>query len=393
MKVFKLGGIQKEIKTESKTYTRFPKIHGVSIDAERKTVRFNFTLANGTNPELVHNQLWVFHQHFGKNIEIKKGDNDKTFILWVYLNEKEKSFEFKYEDFAKRAKEFTLPIIVGKDKYGKYLLFDMIEHPHMLVMGTTGSGKSVYLRSVLTFLYVYMKDNIEFYLADLKRSEFFLFNDLPNVKCNVTTKEELDYNLNRILNELERRGDLFRKAEVNHIDDYNALKTTKKKVPYLMLCIDEFALLKKYTKVMDKIEHISCVGRALGCLLILSMQRGDSKILEGQLKNNLNVRSVFRTSNKSNSKIGLETEKDDLEDASKIAMSEKGRFYFKLEEIKLMQAPLLEVKEAKELLAPYKTIVQDEPSLSVELEASQSDSFALPMFTLPEGENVDEGKR
>lgn len=394
MKAFKLGDIHKQIKTENKTYTRYPKIHQVHIDQEKKAVRFNFTLANGTNPDLVYNQLWVFQQHFGSNIEFIKSKNNKTFIMWVYLNEEKKSYEFNYEEFEKRAKGKILPIIVGKDKHGKYLVFDMIEHPHMLVMGTTGSGKSVYLRSVLSFLAVYMKNNVEFYLADLKRSEFFLFNNLENVKCNVTTKVELDYNLSRIQKELERRGDLFNKAEVNHIDVYNALKTTKKKLPYMMLCIDEFALLKKYKKTMDKIEEISCVGRALGCLLILSMQRGDSKVLEGQLKSNLNVRSVFRTSNKSTSKIGLETDKDDLEDASTIPMNEKGKFYFKLETIKLMQAPLLELEEAKEMLAPYKRIiVHDEAALIEPPESSQSLVLDLPKFTIPEGEKDDEGKR
>lgn len=356
MRAFKAGGIYKETKTESKTYKRYPTIRECHIDEQNKAIRFTFTIPNGLNPDTITKQEWLFTQHFGGIHEIKTFQ-EKKFILWIYSNEST-SFSFNYDDFIIKANKLQVPMIIGKDLHGKFHMYDMVTNPHLLVMGETGSGKSVYIRSVITFLSVYLRGRVEFYLADMKRTEFFLFKDLDNVKCNVTTKQELLFNLGRIICELERRGDLFNKAEVAHIEDYN--KTVEKKLPFIMLCIDEVALLKKEKHIMDAIEQISCIGRSLGCFMILSMQRGDSKILDGNLKNNLTCRNVFRTADKINSDIGLGRKSE--EDASQIAPSEKGRSYFKSEKTVLMQAPLLELEDAKELLKPFKVerIVKEE---------------------------------
>lgn len=377
VRAFKLGGIGKQIKTPSKTHMRYPTIHEVHIDKKREAIRYTFTLYDGTDPDLILNQVWVFKQVFGDNIEIK--GKIKKFVLWVYSKNTSKSYPFNYEKFAEYAIEskLNLPIIAGMDNHGQFVLYDAIENPHMLVMGETGSGKSVYLRSVISFISIFMRNKIEIYLADMKRTEFFLFRNLDNVKCAVTDKDNLLIYLIKIEKELQRRGNLFDKSEVAHIDHYNALPTTKKKLPYMLLCIDEVALLKKEIKLMQIIESISCIGRALGCLMILSMQRGDAKVLEGQLKNNLTVRSVFRCADKTNSDIGLGRGSE--ENASDILKSEKGKFYCKMEETTLLQAPLLELDEAKSILEPFKRIVvMDEEDISNEIILQEEQSEKLP---------------
>src|SRR5690606_15887046 len=141
---------------------------------------------------------------------------------------------------------------------------------------------------------------------------------------------------------------------------------------------DEVALLKKEKDIMELIEAISAIGRALGVLLILSMQRPDADVLDGKIKNNLTVRMALRHADGINSRITLGSE-----EAATIAQSQKGRFYMALDCLKQVQAPLLSVPDAKELLAAHKRIEIDvnefEQHLAslelVEDDSSDFDSF------------------
>ncbi|MGE7219653.1 FtsK/SpoIIIE domain-containing protein [Priestia koreensis] len=365
MKCFKSGEIYIKTKSGDRTFYRYPKINDVEINLDERYLRYVFTLPNGCDPDLVLKREWVFNQYFGKNVEIK-GDKFKRFIVTVFEGVGSK-FKFNFEDLKEKANKYRFPVIAGKDEYGKFHMFDMLENPHMLVMGETGSGKSVYLRANVTFISLYLKEKVEIYLCDMKRTEFFLFRNLNNVKSVSMNKHDVLRDLNKIERELQRRGNLFDEHEVAHIDDYN--KVAKKKLPYILLCIDEVALLRKEKKQMEAIENISCIGRALGCLMILSMQRGDAKILDGNLKNNLTVRAVFRCADKTNSDIGLG--KGSEFNASKILKSEKGKFYFKLEDTQLMQAPLLELETAKKMLEPYKITPTDKEAHTEQSEASE----------------------
>ncbi|MFP3488683.1 DNA translocase FtsK, partial [Staphylococcus sp. SIMBA_130] len=103
--------------------------------------------------------------------------------------------------------------------------------------------------------------------------------------------------LKKIKSEMTRRGDKLDAAGVNSIDQL------KEKLPYIIICVDEVRLLKKETDVMDILEEISSIGRSLGIFIILSMQRPDSKLLEGALKVNCTVRMGFKTADAINSKV------------------------------------------------------------------------------------------
>lgn len=107
---------------------------------------------------------------------------------------------------------------------------------------------------------------------------------------------------------------------------------------------------------MDGIEEISTIGRALGVYLILSMQRPDADVLDGELKNNLTVRMAFHHADEINSRITIGSG-----EAAEIKQSEKGRMVLKLDGCQFVQGPHLELEEARELLEPYKRVELPEP--------------------------------
>lgn len=385
VKCFRDAKIYKEIKHKGNSYKKYPKVQHVHLDEEKEVVRFVFTIPIGLNPEEITKNEWVFVQMFSTAYTLDCRKN-RRFTLTVYANGfpplEAKPFDLAAYRIA--ALSYRVPLITGYDEKGNMHMIDLLTDPHILVMGETGSGKSVYLRAALTFMFFHLKDRVEFILGDLKRSEFFLFRNLPTVKCVCHDAKKLKAQLKKVDKEMERRGDLFDAAEVPNITDYET--ETGIKLPYIIVAVDEVALLKDDKDCMNYMERISCIGRSLGVILILSLQRGDSKVLDGQLKNNLTNRAVFRTADKINSNIGLGAGVE--ADASTIAKNHKGEFYFKSEDLNLLHAPLLEVKDAKVLLEPCKVkrVADPLPELETVREEMQPFPDELAEFTLEDEE-------
>lgn len=340
MRAFKLGGIHKEVKTESKTYTRFPKIHEVHIDEENEAVRFTFTLPDGANPDLVLKQEWVFKQCFGKNIEIT--GKVKKFILWCYSKDMSTEIPYEFKKIKPHLKDKKIPIMCGVDRSGKMNVKDMVKEHHMLLTGTTGSGKSSLIRGILTSLILHNSpDEIRFLLGDLKFSEFGIYKRLPHVMGVFMDAKTLLPPLQLIEKEMERRGKLLDKMDVESIYEL------EEKLPAIVVSIDEVILLKDKPKIMKIIESISCIGRSNGIYLLLSMQRGDAKSLGGQLKNNLTFRISGKQSDETNAKIsGLK---------QSVELDTPGRMILSTKEGEIMiQVPYMNKKKAKGLLDPLK---------------------------------------
>lgn len=362
LKCFRMGELYIKKKTLGKDSQAFPIIRTIQFKNNYTTIVFSIPF--GLDPKEVEKHDWLFRQQFGSRIGLEQAG--KRFTLTIYEKEL-KQFNYKYSDIELTQK---LPILVGKSYQG-YQVYDMAEYPHLLIAGETGSGKSTQLRSILTTLIKY-KDpkELELYLGDLKRSEFHMFRRVQHVKEVMTRTKELYRVLVRIKKELEDRGDLLDTWELTHIDDYN--KVAEKKKPYIVLCIDEVALLKKEKDIMAIIEDISAIGRALGVFLILSMQRPDAEVLDGKLKNNLTVRMAFRHSNDINSRITIESG-----EAAQIKLNERGRMYFKHETLKEVQAPFLSAEKAKKILEPYKTRREDFKDMGEAQEAPEKKETIL----------------
>lgn len=316
----------------------YPTILKIAEQGEKLTLVFS--VPKGMNPDEIEKRSYVLKQHFGNNIKL---DLDvKRGILQVFNAGLPDKWAYSYEDAAAAIEGIRVPVVCGKSFEGELMVYDMVENPHLLISGETGSGKSSELRSILTTL-IKSKNpkDLQLILGDLKRSEFHIFKRLDHVQGVYHSAIELQPVLNNVKREMEKRGDLLDEEGVNSINEL------KKKLPYIVVCIDEVALLKGETEVTDVLEEISSIGRSLGVFLILSMQRPDAKLLDGKLKVNLTVRMGFRTADAINSKIIGTPGSENL--------TVPGRMILKVnsatEEI---QCPWLDNEKAKKLLSPYK---------------------------------------
>lgn len=319
----------------------FPKIHSVSINDH--STKIAFTIPNGLDPKLLKKNYFVFEQYFGENIELE--ESVKTFNLTIYNSQIPSVSHYEYERYLQLFKSLKLPILTGIDVQGNIITYDMVDHPHLLIAGETGSGKSTQVRSVLTSLIQTLSpERIELHLCDLKRSEFFLFKNVEHVKGVYHSAREMLPMLQFLQLEMRKRGDQLDQHERSHIDDL------PDPPPYILLCIDEVALLQDEKEIMKLVEEISAIGRALGVFLILSMQRPDSKILDGKLKNNLTVRMGFKCADLINSRV--------IGTPGSEKLTIKGRMLLKLpvySELIEIQGPYLSVEHANAILERHKS--------------------------------------
>jgi DNA segregation ATPase FtsK/SpoIIIE, S-DNA-T family len=360
IKAFHAAGIYKTYKSGENTGYIYPKV--VNVVFQEDKTEFVFVSLPGITPKDIEEKEVVFKQVLGRNTEIKH-DNVKKCVVSVYKNTLPHSFKYDFDEIVTEIENMTLPFICGIDINGQFIAFDLAEEAHCLLSSETGGGKSSLLRAVITTL-IQLKDpsELEMYLGDLKRSEFGIFRNKRCVKGVYTSAKKLLPALSKIKKEMEKRGDLLDQYEMNHIDELPF------KLPRILVCIDEVALLKKEKDIMDIIEDISSIGRALGVHLILSMQRPDSNVLEsGALKNNLRVRISGRQSNAMNAKVA------GVPGVEKIGIDQRGRMKIKLDDVTEFQAPFLSGAEAKKILKQYHIESSNDENHQEEVEQKQQE--------------------
>lgn len=356
--VFRTGDLyRKIIGYKGRELRAYPSVKRVNMYLDRNEA--SFVLPIGMDPARISEHAWLFRQVFGPHVELSQSDDAKTFVFRVYAGPLE-MFDYNAEEVAACIRGMDLPIYVGKSRAGD-VAYDMIRNPHLLISGETGAGKSAGVRSVLTTLILNCA-KLELYCADLKDAEFHVFKGIAREV--VTEEHELDRILSFLQREMKRRGAMLSKAEVAHVNDLPA----SKRPPYIVLAIDEVALVKKEKHLMDGIERISTIGRALGVFLILSMQRPDSDVLDGKLKNNLTVRISFRQSDAINSRIAIGSD-----EAAAISNDDKGRLVLKFNGLTYAQGPHLTLEAARELLRPYKR--KEDPKPPAPPEPDHSDDI------------------
>jgi DNA segregation ATPase FtsK/SpoIIIE, S-DNA-T family len=336
IKAFRAGGIHLTVGSDNRII--YPKIH--SIRTSDHSTEYVFTLPTGLDPKVMSKNLFAFWQVFGDSIKL---DGEfKKYVLTVYDKEPAGDLKYDVKTIVGVIDGYRLGIVCGKDRIGDWVAFDLCKQPHILIAGETGSGKSTQLRSILTTLIMTKKPSeLQLYLGDLKKSEFHIFKKVEHVQCVLSDKKAIGKMLKHIQKELEERSNLTETFEVSHVDDLPA----EHRRPYIVVCIDEFVMLRKEEKVMEILTEIVAIGRTLGVFAILSMQRPEHKVLDTTIRANLTVSMGFKLRDKIEAKIVNTPNAEKIE--------QPGRFVMNSDKLYDLQAPLLELDDAKLLLNPY----------------------------------------
>lgn len=208
-------------------------------------------------------------------------------------------------------KKMAVPVILGKDIQGEAQVIDLSKTPHLLIAGSTGSGKSVCVNSlILSILYKRSPEQVKLILVDPKIVELKLYNDIPHLLTPVITEPKRALqSLQYCLCEMERRYALLDGMGVRDIISYNKRieerHIASEKLPYIVVIIDEFADLMATTgkELENTIARLCAMSRAVGIHLVLATQRPSVDVITGLIKANIPSRIAFAVASKMDSRI------------------------------------------------------------------------------------------
>ncbi|WP_432642115.1 DNA translocase FtsK 4TM domain-containing protein [Acidaminococcus sp.] len=204
-----------------------------------------------------------------------------------------------------------LAIGLGKDISGHVVVADLTKMPHLLIAGSTGSGKSVCINTIIcSLLYKAAPDEVKLILVDPKVVELTNYNGIPHLLTPVVTgPKQAASALHWAVVEMERRYSLFAKTQVRKIDDYNKLVQPGEKLPFIVVIIDELSdlMMVAAVDVEDAILRLAQKARAAGIHLILATQRPSVDVLTGTIKANIPSRIAFAVSSQIDSRTILDT--------------------------------------------------------------------------------------
>jgi S-DNA-T family DNA segregation ATPase FtsK/SpoIIIE len=207
------------------------------------------------------------------------------------------------------ANDWSLPVGLGKDISGRAVFLDLAEMPHLLVAGTTGSGKSVMLNGLLTSLLLTTDPRqVKMVLIDPKRVEFSQFARVPHLIAPIVTDIKKAANaLSWAVSEMERRYEVLERFGVRSLDSYN--DRSEKPMPYVVIIIDELAdlMMSAAAKVEDAVIRLAQKARAVGIHLVVATQRPSVDVITGMIKANVPSRIAFAVSSQIDSRVVLDT--------------------------------------------------------------------------------------
>ncbi len=204
-----------------------------------------------------------------------------------------------------------LSACLGKDVGGNMIFFDIAKMPHLLIAGTTGSGKSVCMNCIiLSLLYKARPDEVQFIMIDPKKIEMGMYNKLPHLKVPVVTDmKKAAGTLNAAVNEMEHRYELLEEVGVRDIDAYNRTMSADDPdfvpLPKLVIFIDELAdlMMTAHNEVETSIIRLAQKARAAGIHIIIGTQRPSVDVITGLIKANVPSRISFAVASQTDSRV------------------------------------------------------------------------------------------
>jgi len=247
-----------------------------------------------------------------------------------------------------------LPIALGLGIDGESICEDLTEFPHLLVAGSTGSGKSVALHGIIfSLLYKKPPSELKLVLIDPKSVELALYRNVPHLLGSVITEMDAAFGiLDQLCDEMDRRYGTFEQKGVQNITDYHDLIGDTSSMPYIVIVIDELAdlMITQGKLVEDLIGRLSQKARASGMHLVLATQRPTSDVIKGLIKTNVPARLAFRVANKVDSRVIIQ------ENGAETLMG-LGDCLFKTPRrsgLDRIQSPLVTGEEVKQLVSSIK---------------------------------------
>ena len=284
------GNIKKVSHGPVVTLNEFEPAAGVKVS---KIINLSDDIARNTSSESARIAIIPGSNTIGIELPNNKREN-------VYLSEILSNSDFK-------KKEIKLPIALGKGISGTPVIGDLFSMPHLLIAGTTGSGKSVCINTIiLSLLYRHTPDRCKFILIDPKMLELSTYEGIPHLLCPVITEAKKATSvLGWVVKEMESRYRLMTKEGVRNIDGYNAKH--KLPMPYIVVVVDEMSdlMLVAGKEIENYIQKLSQMARAAGIHIIMATQRPSVDVITGTIKANFPTRISFQVTSKIDSRTIL----------------------------------------------------------------------------------------
>jgi S-DNA-T family DNA segregation ATPase FtsK/SpoIIIE len=311
------------------------------------------------------------------------------------------------EDYRFQKSSGILSLVLGRDVSGTPFYADLTKMPHMLVAGSTGSGKTIFLNTIILSL-LYQPNNsikngspefLRFILIDPKRVEFPIYEGLPHLLCPVIYNASQTVNALRWLtSEMERRFDVLAEAKTRDISSFNefAYKNKIDPLPFIVVIIDELAdlMAAKGREIEAAIVRLAQMARAVGIHLIVATQRPSVEVITGLIKANITARVTFQVASQVDSRTIL-----DMAGAERLLGA--GDMLYISGEVakpKRIQAPYISDKEVKKVIS----YINSEKKIKTEMDSSlvqelekESEEFESPLVSVYEGDDplFEEAKR
>jgi len=284
------GAIKKVSHGPVVTLNEFEPAAGVKVS---KIINLSDDIARNTSSESARIATIPGRSTIG--IELPNSTRENVYLSEILSN----------NDFAK--KDIRLPIALGKNISGIPVVGDLASMPHLLIAGTTGSGKSVCINTIiLSLLYKHTPDKCKFILIDPKMLELSTYEGIPHLLCPVITEAKKAASvLGWVVKEMENRYRLMTKEGVRNIDGYNTKHALA--MPYIVVVVDEMSdlMLVAGKEIEHYIQKLSQMARAAGIHIIMATQRPSVDVITGTIKANFPTRISFQVTSKIDSRTIL----------------------------------------------------------------------------------------
>ena len=243
----------------------------------------------------------------GENLIIEVPNETKTLFRFHDAIDVIEKFDYEKDDGIKA--------YLGEKLDGTPAIANFTQTPHMLIAGSIGSGKSVCVQNVLlSLMYAYTKEQAQFVLVDIKKTELGGYKDISNVRAFYDDRKEALNAMDALLDEMNKRNDLFAEMGCRKLSSYNKQVSNKEKLPEVFLVVEECDTFldpnagsskKIQEKLTDRLMQLAKVGRSAGFHLIIISQKPSGKTIGTDIRSQLGIRIALRMNSSSDSRMVL----------------------------------------------------------------------------------------